>query len=308
MVIRRLRYELSFAESGDLNSGLVVSMKTMKTNPMMTGLDVARKIRRWSWGVLVLAGLSAGAAVQADDLVAAKLVMASSPLVHIQAKQVALSQLLASLANSTLINLHYPVIPPGVRVSGDCKGSQLAEMLECLLGSPQNLVVRFSAQGQPEEAWLLSGDFNRQHGVNADSANAASALNIEEEVLDPAQILANSQEMSERLQAMRAIKNGETVKDVALAKKLLTEALTDDNPLVRSTAIEGLSKIAGDSAVPQMLQLLNDNEYSVRVAVLVSGKQNRRFLQQAQTSGNEQVRSLAGDLLNKLSAEQAGAH
>jgi hypothetical protein len=247
-------------------------------------------------GLWAMALLLAGLPVQATE----PDTPAVSPRLHIQARQVALPQVLDKLAGTTAINLHYAPITDDLRVSGDCRTAQLAEMLECLLGSPQNLVMRFSAQGKAEEAWLLSGNFNHSKPLSG----LAEELKIEEENPDPLQLLAEAHTAQERIEAMRSLKSTEQFKDPALAQKLLTEAISDETPLVRASAISILVKLSGDNATPQLLQLLDDQDVTVRMAALSAGVNNLDFLTQAQHHADEHVRRYVAAMLSKLLASR----
>ena len=225
----------------------------------------------------------------------------AAPLLHIKARQVSLAQLLPQLAAAGHINLHYPPLAENLQVSGDCQAAQLAEVLQCLLGAPQNLVVHLSEQGQPQEAWLLGGAFSQNQ--SSASAGQPSELNIEiTEDADPLTVLSQSQDLGQRLAALRSISAGQTVKDPALAKQLISEALRDDNTRVRFNALGSLVKLGGDAATSQLLQMLADNDPSLRLAAVSFGMNNQAFLEQAQTADDAQVRSYAEKMLNKLMA------
>ncbi|QWF69551.1 HEAT repeat domain-containing protein [Methylomonas paludis] len=223
--------------------------------------------------------------------------LATSAVVHVQAQQVLLSQLLEQLANTAHLNLHYLSPPANLRVSGDCIGQLPNQVLECLLGSNLNLVVRHSAQGLPEELWVLGG------GDPAGSGQSDANLNADLSNNDALLSLTQSQTKIERIRAMANIASGRDT-DPLLTKKLLTEAMDDEDPQIRAKAISSYAIFAGEKARLHLKQMLSDKDVDVRLATLVAGYQDPEILNLALGDSSEQVRAAADRLLSRLNNRQ----
>ena len=225
----------------------------------------------------------------------------NNSLLHVQAQQVEFSVLLQSLSLAAGFAMHYQQLPTQTQVNGDCIAENLAELLSCLLGAPVNTVIRYSDQGRTQELWLLPAD---KKAVNTsfmpDSGVDIVVESESDDLLDQAQ----SKDLSERLQAVAEI--GVTdVKDKALAKAVLQNALNDEHPGVRAKAIASLSRIGGVAETrPQISEMLQDKDVSVRLAAVVAAYQDREILQQAQDDADEQVRMVASVSLQKILAAE----
>ena len=67
-----------------------------------------------------------------------------------------LSQVMKQLAQTRHISLHYANSLAERPVGGDCPADPLPELITCLLGQAQNVIVRLSPGGKPAELWLIS--------------------------------------------------------------------------------------------------------------------------------------------------------
>ena len=245
-------------------------------------------------GLLLLA--SGGTQVWAETKQASELSISrldGTATLHILARQVLFPQLLAGLANDARLHLHYAGLAAQRQVSGDCIGL-LSEVLQCLLGGNINTVVRYGQQGNAEEAWIMG----TQTDVGFGEIKAADGTDeiAEEEPDLLAQAVSN--DAAQRLFAITQI-NANNVRDKTLAKKVLSDALADNDPQVRSTAIRSLVGLQGAAAKPELLNMLTDRDVTVRLAA-VTISNDTEVLQQAQSDSNQQVRDMAMDQLNRL--------
>ena len=164
-----------------------------------------------------------------------------------------------------------------------------------------NMVVRYSEQGKAEEIWLLTGDAANK----SISSSQFTDINAQETEVYPEEArdlldLAQSKDPVERSQAIANMAVSE-LNDSVMAKKILTEALGDNNPDIRAKAIASLTSVEdSENARPQLLQMLNDKDTSVRLSTVIAAYNDPVILQQAQNDSNEQVRTLAEISLNKL--------
>ncbi len=242
-------------------------------------------------------------ALRADPQAGQALKVSQTPdngVLHVQARQAPLSQLLAGIAKIAGLGLHYLSLPAERLIDGDCQAVLLAEVLTCLLGSPQNVVVRYSPQGRPAEAWLLSSEFN---GNGAEGVQLvmplAGNIGFAEET-SAFDILSYSNDNDKRAKAVWELGMGDFTENPERAKKLLTEALSDPEPGIRSRALTSLSKMDGGVAEPLLYQMLNDDSPSVRLSAVAAGIQNTAFLMQAQQNNIPEVGDSATAILNKL--------
>ncbi|WP_347986941.1 HEAT repeat domain-containing protein [Methylomonas sp. AM2-LC] len=260
---------------------------------------IARSLLKLS--IAAVCCLLINSSADADLLPASKLKISQMPgrnTLHIQATQIPLSQLLAKLAVNTHTNLHYAALSVDSTITGDCLADLLSELMTCLLGKPVNSVVRYSAQGHAEEAWLLGAEWDGKKAkpqyvdVNTANLQADPENNI---LLEQAQ----SDDPATRASAITNL-GVSGLEDKALASKLLTEALNDQNPDIRAKAIASLTNLQGNNAKPQLLSMLNDDNQDVRMAAVVAGYNNPDFLLQAQNDSDAQIRAMAEMSLARL--------
>jgi len=226
--------------------------------------------------------------------------VANGTLFHVQAHQAALPDVLLRMAKITQANFHYFEIPENLKVSGDCVSSQLTDVFTCLLGMPQNMVVRYSAQGRAEEVWILKIEYDANGNQNTGlSILSEGDVNFNDDT-DAFVILTSSTDKVKRRNAMRDLGSGAWNADPALAKKILTESLSDDLPGIRAKAIATLAKIDADNARPQLIKMLNDESVDVRMAVIEAGYADVAILNKAQSNNIQEVVDYASYWLSKL--------
>lgn len=229
--------------------------------------------------------------------------IARSAAVHIRASQVSLTQLLDQITRKTGIKLHLSATPPALRVSGDCTGNLVGEVLECLIGLPVNMVVRFSPQHLPEEAWLLSvyGDETGLPAAPPPKGDLDTDLVESDDLIE----LAQSKNPAQRAEAIDNMAAGE-ISDPQRARQVLTDALKDSDPTIRAKAVRSLASIAGKSVAGELREMLADSDAAVRLATVTAAYNQEEILRQAQTDSSEQVRSAAEINLSRI-ARSAGA-
>lgn len=218
---------------------------------------------------------------------------------HVQAEQVPLASVIKHLANTSGISLHYLSGLANPLVTGDCEETALNVLLSCLLKSPINMVARYTPQGKAVELWLLDINVVDQGLAGGPVVNIGLMDGGEYEEGEDLLELAQSKDPLQRSQAIANMAVSE-IKDLALAKKILDDALGDDNPEIRAKAVGSLSKVDSVHARRQLLQMLTDKDASVRLSTVVAAYDDPVILERAQGDSDEQVRMLAEISLNKF--------
>lgn len=267
--------------------------------------------------------LAAELSANSQELQSIKLTKTRSPgaELQLQTRKASLPQIFNEISKTTGTVVHYSVVPQEP-VTATCAGSNVTEILTCLLGHQINLVYvdaqntapdqqQHSAR-QPAEIWLLGSSLNT---CTAGAASIASSLSPDRPDTDSAQAIEATAEEQQlqtlervreariRAQALVSLSNSREVDDDTVAK-ILQDALSDDDPGVRSKALSGLVRREGPAA-SDVLQhaLLNDSDARVRITALSYIKDDSALFEQALNDSDEQVRILAKMKLEILLAE-----
>jgi hypothetical protein len=256
-----------------------------------------------SLAVLMACWLLPVAAANADDGKAKLKItwIAASSTVHVVAQHVPLGQLLVRLGEITHIALHNDGLAAGQAISGDCVGGMLHEIMTCLVGGEVNTLVRLADSGQVSEAWILG-----QGGAlstNQNKLDIADLLDESEEETDPVLERLQSKDPAQRLQGLDELR-GHSVIDPVLEKRVVHEALNDENPAIRAKAVANVSRLEKDST-SQLLMMLADQDSGVRQATLVTSYDNPQVLQEGLYDSDENVRNYAEMLLVRYNQSQS---
>ncbi|CAG7856124.1 hypothetical protein MCAMS1_00499 [biofilm metagenome] len=207
--------------------------------------------------------------------------------------------------------IHVSELPDNL-TSITCTGTELRQLLECLLDNKADLIVRYKPinpkkHSRPEiaEAWVVPATVGNDKN-NAESQTAIGTTRQEnlppvppinndgnghvktDELLDKAQS-NDKQQKAAALGALLAAghKGDPTVRAV------LEQALADQDPEVRAQAVSGLAHRDGGDALFAVEQGLQDNSEDVRLIAVEGIKDDITLLQQAINDSDEAVRSLA---------------
>ncbi len=215
---------------------------------------------------------------------------------QIKAQQTPAPQLLEQIAQATGVSLHYG-IPQDLVLDADCEEAAFKDVMACLFGADLGLAVRYSAQGRPEEAWLFGINSNgKAIATSASPAARPEAADTGNDELDQQLAAARSKDPARRSEALSNLASAGG-KDNPDVRRTLVEALSDQNPAIRASAIASLARREGEAAGAELQQALQDKDVSVRLAAVDNAGSNSAFLQQALNDGNEMVRNVAAGKL-----------
>ncbi len=224
-----------------------------------------------------------------------------------------LSQVMKQLAQTRHISLHYANSLAERPVGGDCPADPLPELITCLLGQAQNVIVRLSPGGKPAELWLISsgeppGKFTSiEPEMSAeDTENTLENQRIEDAMQEKMlHNLAHGQ-AADKLAAMSAM-IGRELNDPKQVNQLLKEALHDRDPDVRGKSIAVLSQLDHADAEPYLRQMLNDPDSAVRLATVLAADNFPEVLQSALNDADSQVRDYAQLSISRLNPPAASS-
>ena len=230
---------------------------------------------------------------------------------QLQAKQLSLPQILERLADKAKISIHYSAVSEQL-ININCGSEDLAGLVKCAAGDSADLMFRYGqSTTHPSEIWLIGkGDTtavvtsspdkpiivkDKSVESRASVTKKDSAKNPEENLL----VLAKSPDPEVRADAIAKLSLSGTAADAPI-KKILADALHDDNPRVREQAIAKLANDASYQATEQLHSALQDSNASVRLMAVDAAGNNTQLLQQALTDSDETVRLLATNRLQQL--------
>jgi len=241
---------------------------------------------------------------------------------QMEARQAPLTQVLNRIATQTGVQINYSVLPEAL-VTATCVGSNVKQILECLLAHKADLIFRYASQKkntvsfrQPVEAWVLGAKFdvNQTNSETCISAGAQQQIpqkttdvkpditqvETEPDETDELVKMAKSEHPAERAEAIgRLMAAGR--KGDASVKEALEAALSDEDAKVRIQAISSLSHREGASATAAFREAIHDKDVGVRLTAVDRAGDDVELLQQALTDEAEMVRELAAMRLKSIS-------
>jgi hypothetical protein len=206
-----------------------------------------------------------------------------------------------ALAAKTGVRIHAPALPDQP-VTADCAAEAVKPVLECLLGGPANLMIRY-ADGRPAEIWVLasslgSGQSSGEAATPPPTPAQAPAAKPELAALSADELLAlaaSNEPGERRVNALSRLIAAPST-DPALLRNALETALTDADGEVRAQAVFGLARQDGGESPEQLQSALSDRDSSVRLmAVDMAGSdaQSVEFLRTALKDRDHAVRDMA---------------
>lgn len=236
----------------------------------------------------------------------------SNGLFKLDVTKMKLPSTLKLIAKSQQLAIHITDLPDTL-MSTTCTGTELSQLLECLLDNKADLIVRYKQvnpikhhnKAQIAEAWVVtstSGDDKKttenQTTVDMtgqDNPLPAPLINNDgngtvkvDDLLDKAQ----SNDKKQKALALGALLMEGHKGDPAV-RAVLEQALADQDPEVRAQAVSGLAHREGSDALFAVEQGLQDDSEDVRLIAVEGIKGDIALLQRAINDSDEAVRSLA---------------
>ncbi|MGZ8225068.1 MAG: HEAT repeat domain-containing protein [Methylococcaceae bacterium] len=241
---------------------------------------------------------------------------------QLEARQVALSEVLNKIVAKTGVRIHYSVLPEGL-ITATCVGATIKQVLECLFDRKADLIFSYphlasqdNDQSKPEEIWVLGTNFSSE---KIGSSGNCSVAGTQEAVLQSDQIMTNAElpqikpEDTGKLIEMTQAKDPSDRADAiarlgtqgeegnTAVRQTLAAALADKDAAVRAQAVNSLARREGDGATKELQEALQDSDTSVRLMVVDNAGSNSALLQQALSDSDETVRTVAAMKLDALS-------
>jgi hypothetical protein len=219
------------------------------------------------------------------------------------------------ISSKTNIPIHYSVLPEGL-VTATCLGSNLKQILECLLDRKSDFIVRYHStsgkvdiNGQAAEVWILGSriestssdkvDFTATAEKNAPTSKQ-NQQDAEPDQTDYLLKMALSDNPADKADAIGALK-ALGLKGDPRVKAVLEQALSDKDSRVRAQAIWSYASREGSSADWAIQEALQDSNVDVRILAVDAITDNIDLLKQAINDSDEFVRSSATLKLKELS-------
>lgn len=268
----------------------------------------------WGFGVLLwLSALSISAQTALPSADHPQRVSASVKLLQspdgewrLQAQQADLPQLLDKIAEQAHLQVHYSVLPAAT-VNATCIGGSVVELLQCIFSGSANIVSRKAATpAAKDEIWVMSSSLASATVVSASCQDALSSM-AEAEVNDRAEYWlkqAKSKDAQHRAQAIAELRHVDAAYDVRV-RKILLDALSDRQSLIRARAIASFSGREGESsAIEQLRKALQDSSSDVRMSAMDAIQKDETLLQLAAHDADQTIRELAHLKLELLTQHQ----
>lgn len=225
---------------------------------------------------------------------------------RLRAREAPLERVLLAVAGISGESLHYSAVPQR-RVTANCNGESARQLLECLLGSGVDLLVRNGPEGKPG-VWILDSSF-ADGGKPVDKSG--SAFKETAECAAQAQPAQDNDELLQQTQAENPAQRADAIARLAVPGKdldadahaALLAALGDESAEVRAQALFGLARGDAAAAAPMLREALQDRDASVRLMAVDSAGGDAAgvaLLQAALNDTDATVRELAALKLKPL--------
>ncbi|MEQ1531618.1 MAG: HEAT repeat domain-containing protein, partial [Methylococcales bacterium] len=232
---------------------------------------------------------------------------------QLEARKIPLVQVLNKIVDVTQVQIHYSVLPQGL-VTATCVGSALQQIMACLLNQKADFILRYPQQGiaknKPSEAWILGASFETTK-IGTENAAVCAAKGPQVHSAKP---VANELSVHKTRQLLTMAKASDAAQRASAISRLMTEApigdesvrevlenaLTDQDPYVRSQAVSSYARREGAGATAILQEALQDSEASVRLMAVDNIVDNPELLQQALQDKDNSVRELAAMRLQAL--------
>jgi hypothetical protein len=275
------------------------------TKYLLTNLSVIIILFAGLLNVAIAEPLAKSAAAMSDRLVWTE----KKGQLKLTVEQMSLPSVLKQIAKKKQFPLHLDGLPEKL-ISMTCTGTELRQIMECLLDNKADLIVRYQQANLKNnskpgiaEAWIIPSnsdhvgiDTNKPSlPVNADEVGTQANINTDgnkiakiDNLLDKAQSSDKRQKAAALGALLAAGRKGDSS-----VRNVLEQALADDDPEVRAQALSSLVHREGNDAMFAVQQGLHDESEDVRLIAVEGIKDDIALLQQAINDSDEVVRSLA---------------
>jgi|GEM_PF-1525340 hypothetical protein len=243
----------------------------------------------------------------------------------LQARQQSVQVIIDAIAQKSHALIHYNELPQEL-VTVNCNGTELKQILECLLDNKADVVVRYTkicfrkkpgcpqdkGHTQVAEAWILNPRYsigldqnnnipaaNQQNYIEQKTdqsfvaqGNGDSAYREDADQSDELVALAQSNDASAREEAVSSLLTEGNINDPNV-KTTLENAVRDQDANVRAQAVSSLAHMSGDEAYGAIQEALRDESTDVRLMAVDGIVDDVTLLQQAMNDSDESVRMLA---------------
>ncbi len=242
---------------------------------------------------------------------------------QLEVRQLPMASVLKAITKKTHVPIHYSVLPEGL-VTATCVGPALKQVLECLLDSKADLIVRYphnvesrQSKGQLAEAWVLGsrlgGTVAKADCQVSEKAGASQPLEQNQQVADTRSKpntsdtllkIASTKDGEGRAEAIGALLAAGTKGDPKI-QEMLESAVHDEDPNVRSQALSTLTHWSdnSDSVHSAIQEGIQDESVDVRMMAVDGITDDVELLEQAINDSDEVVRTLASTKLEALTRQ-----
>jgi hypothetical protein len=238
---------------------------------------------------------------QASPKDSIKVQMASSGAVVLTATNAAVSAALDVLADKADISIRYPGAPEK-KVTLNCHGNTLKQVLYCLLGDGADLIFEYSEKGIPAKVTVLASTFKDEISRPASSAlenskTAATAPPTKKQAPEEKALgLISSENPEDRASGLELLGRTEGI-DKETLRVSYRAGLQDQAGEVRAAAVAGLAILDRGDSFGLLTEAMNDADPGVRLAAIdgmALDSQSRPYIERALSDSDESVRELAG--------------
>ena len=235
---------------------------------------------------------------------------ADSPI-SLEVRQMPLGKILNEIASKTGAIFHYSALPEAP-VTATCAGTNVWQLMDCLLAKQIGLVANKPEPGKPAEFWLLGSSVGSCQTLTIESTPVSikteSGIDNSQRKPEPPNKeysdalltgLKEAKTAEERKNALSYLTAGANINDPNV-RAALTEAMGDKNPTIRSQALSSMAALDKDNAKEIISRGLQDTDSSVRMAAIESAANNQDLLEQAQNDSDKSVSNYAADKLGML--------
>lgn len=230
-----------------------------------------------------------------------KVEMAGSGAIALTVTNATVGAALDALAGKTDISIRYPDAPEK-RVTLNCHGNTLKQVLYCLLGDGADLIIEYSGKGVPNHVKVLASTFKDEVSrpalpVLENIKTAATVPPAKEQTPEEkALVMISSENPEDRASGLELLGRAEGI-DKDNLRVSYRAGLEDQAGEVRAAAVAGLAILDRGNSFGLLAEAMNDADPSVRLAAIdgmALDSQSRPYIERALMDSDESVRELAG--------------
>lgn len=267
-------------------------------------------------GYPVLAGQPASQNLSSGQLKGIQLTFSHQPkpLIHLEARQAPLAQILKLIADKTGAQIHYSVLPDEP-VTATCMGATSEEIMNCLVGKQIGLIAHKTQRGTPAEFWLLGSSVESCQANTIKNSSYPDKMDTEVKITAEQQAeidVGNQNQTDSLLEKFKSSKDkaerAEALNNLISVGKLddpnirntLENALIDKDDSIRAQAVETLANLDKDNTTDFLNKAMQDKSPEVRMIALGKATDQPDLLERALTDSDQAIRDYAQSLLNTL--------